>query len=155
MNFPLTIQDTSTVTALGFRVAKHFLLTVKDTSTVNALGFQLVRPGLGGALIIPADETINVMDVLRLQELLASWQLPTASQSENQLRQRCFELRQLTDGRYDMLTIDEVLDLYNALALTTGDVENDSREDLLSDVVNFYSPFLAANPPQSWNPFHT
>ena len=49
LHFPMTIADTSTVTALGFEIGLRFPVTAADTSTVTALGFH----GAGAILRFP------------------------------------------------------------------------------------------------------
>lgn len=43
LHFPMAVVDTSTVTALWFRVNRHLLLQVTDISTVSTLGFRVNR----------------------------------------------------------------------------------------------------------------
>lgn len=43
LSFPMTIVDTSAVTALGFRVNRRFSFAAADTSAVTALGFRVNR----------------------------------------------------------------------------------------------------------------
>ena len=43
LSFPMAIADTSSVTALGFRVNRRFSFAVADTSNVAALGFRVGR----------------------------------------------------------------------------------------------------------------